>query len=209
MSIDVPENRPIQILPIELEDLDQLKTFTDREIGTGYFSLKELEQIREQSLIQLPSGEILNCSFKLVQAKKILGVRLAFGPGRWTRGKGKGLRPDLWGVPQDRAGYFQSLFLSEDVRGQGFGPKLSKATEAVFLQAGAQAIVTHAWKESPDNSSIRYLTQAGFKPVAEHPEYWKDVDYECTHDGRPCRCTAVEMVKKIGSNSSLSGFQRG
>jgi len=29
--------------------------------------------------------------------------------------------------------------------------------------------------------------------VIEHPLYWIDVDYECTRDGKPCRCTAIEM----------------
>ena len=64
-------------------------------------------------------------------------------------------------------------------------------------EIGTQAIVTHAWQESPNNSSIRYLTKFGFQPIATHANYWIDVDYVCTRDGKPCRCTAVEMIKYL------------
>ncbi len=113
------------------------------------------------------------------------------------QGKGKKLRSDLWKVPSDKVGYFQSLFVSEKAQGEGWGPKLSDAALESFKQLGTLAVVTHAWKESPNNSSIRYLTKFGFESVATHPEYWIDVDYECVLDGKPCRCTAEEMIKYL------------
>lgn len=179
----------MEIRELELKDIPAVKAFTDVAIGKGYFSVAELEENFKKSI----SGNVM-CSFVLAEGEKIYGLRLAYPPGLWTKGKGKKLRSDLWKVAQDKAAYFQSLFLDDSVQGQGWGPKLSAASIAAFKKLHAEAIVTHAWKESPNNSSIRYLTKQGFESVATHPEYWVDVDYECVLDGKPCRCTAEEMI---------------
>ena len=58
-----------------------------------------------------------------------------------------------------------------------------------------QAVVAHSWKESPNNSSMKYLEKLGFLPVGEHPLFWSEVDYDCTRCGKPpCQCTATEMI---------------
>lgn len=194
-----------RIRPLLRDDLTKVKAFTDREIGEGYFKSEELEKLYDQTLITLEDGGALHeaestCSFVLVDAAdEIVGLRLAFAPGRWSKGKGRGLRPDLWNVDPKKAGYFQSLFLADRARGSGLGPELSKRSKEIMIMAGAKAIVTHAWKESPDNSSIKYLSKAGFQTVCEHKNYWSDVDYVCTRDGKPCRCTAVEMIQYLTS----------
>lgn len=183
----------MHIRPLELRDLPAVKTFTDASIGLNYFTLKELEECFQKSF----SSDVM-CSFVLANSQdEIFGLRLAYPPGSWSKGKGKKLRPDLWKVPLEKVGYFQSLFLSEAVQGQGWGPQLSDSSIERFKLVGTEAIVTHAWKESPNNSSIRYLTKFGFESVATHPEYWIDVDYECVRDGKPCRCTAEEMIKYL------------
>lgn len=179
----------MEIREFELKDIAAVKCFTDREIGKNYFSKKELEESFHKS-----QSQNVMCSFVLVDGEEILGLRLAYPPGLWTQGKGKKICRDLWGVPLEKTAYFQSLFLARKVQGQGWGPRLSAASINAFKKLKAEAIVTHAWKESPNNSSIRYLTQQGFKPIATHPEYWIDVAYDCVLDGHPCRCTAVEMI---------------
>ncbi|WP_413291523.1 GNAT family N-acetyltransferase [Bdellovibrio sp. HCB337] len=179
----------MEIRELTLKDIPAVKAFTDQTIGKNYFSEKELEENFHKSVSQ---G--IMCSFVLSEGAKIYGLRLAYPPGLWTKGKGKKLRSDLWQVPADKVAYFQSLFLASEAQGQGWGPKLSAASIAAFRKLGAEAIATHAWKESPNNSSMRYLTKQGFKSVATHPEYWIDVDYECVLDGKPCRCTAEEMI---------------
>lgn len=183
----------MQIRSLHLEDLAQIKIFTDKTIGENYFSEAELNESYYKSLL---NGVMY--SFVLVgENNKILGLRLAYPPGMWSKGKGAKLRPELWKVPQDKAGYFQSLFLSSEVQGAGWGPKLSEASIARLKAIGTEVIITHAWQESPNNSSIRYLTKFGFEPVAVHPNYWINVDYTCVRDGKPCRCTAVEMIKYL------------
>lgn len=180
----------MQIRSLQKDDLPFVKVFTDRTIGENYFTLPELEEALERST----SNDIM-CSFVLVDADhKIHGLRLAYPPGSWTKGKGKRLSTDLWNIPQEKVAYFQSLFLSDEVQGKGWGPQLSAAAIEAFRKLGALAIVTHAWKESPNNSSLKYLAKQGFTSVATHPEYWIDVDYECVLDGKPCRCTAEEMI---------------
>lgn len=183
----------MQIRPLQLDDLPQIKKFTDVTIGENYFSAEELKECYRKSLL---NGVMY--SFVLVDDHgKVCGVRLAYPPGAWSKGKGAKLHPELWKVPQEKAGYFQSLFISPEVQGGGWGPKLSDAVIELFKKIGTEAIVTHAWKESPNNSSIRYLSKFGFEAVATHPDYWIDVDYVCTRDRKPCRCTAVEMIKYL------------
>ncbi len=182
----------LKIRPLDFTDLDKVKEFTDRTIGLNYFSLEELKERCQQSIV-----DNVMCSFVLANKDNIFGLRLAYPPGAWNQGKGDKLRPDLWNVPIEKVGYFQSLFIDPLVQGQGWGPLLSNAAIECFKKLGATAIVTHAWKESPNNSSVRYLAKYGFESVATHNEYWIDVDYECVLDGKPCRCTAEEMIKYL------------
>lgn len=181
------------IRKLELNDLESVRVFTDKGIGKNYFSAEELRANFEKS-----SFAGVMCSFVLVDdADQIMGLRLAYPPGAWSKGKGNKLRPDLWNVPIEKVGYFQSLFLSDEAQGLGFGPKLSDAAILAFKELGALAVVTHAWKESPNNSSIKYLKRFGFEIIATHKHYWIDVDYECSLDGKPCKCTAEEMIKYL------------
>ncbi|WP_374035707.1 GNAT family N-acetyltransferase [Bdellovibrio bacteriovorus] len=183
----------MKLRPLELTDLPLVKAFTDSTIGLGYFSESELKDCYQKS-----QSKGVMCSFVLVDDQnQIKGFRLAYPPGAWSKGKGSKLHPELWNVPLESAAYFQSLFIAPDVQGGGWGPKLSDAALECFRKLGAKAVVTHAWKESPNNSSIRYLTKYGFTSVATHPNYWIDVDYTCIRDGKPCRCTAEEMIKYL------------
>lgn len=187
-------NRRFQIHEFSLELLSKVKEFADLEIGKNYYTLEELQNNYKKSIAK--NGEM--CSFVLLdQDQKVHGLRLAYPPGNWVHGKGNNLRPELWPFKSDQAAYFQSLFISEAARGSGYGPKLSDKSIQVFKKVGAKGIVTHCWKESPNNSSFRYLTNTGFKSAIEHPNYWIDIQYTCSRDGYPCRCTAIEMYKEL------------
>lgn len=178
------------IRELAASDLEAVRLFTDKTIGSNYFSRSDIEDVYIKS-----QKDNVMCSFVLVDsANSIHGVRFTYAPGMWTKGKSNHLRPDLWRSQQEDAGYFQSLFIAEEARGEQWGPRLSEKSVEALQKLGATAIVTHGWKESPDNSSLRYLKKFGFEEVATHPYYWKDVDYVCTLDGKPCMCTAVEMI---------------
>jgi len=187
----------MRIRPFEEFDVNTVKDFTDRTVGQGYYSLEELKEKQKQSISA--NGNI--CSFVLEDEKgRILGLRLAYPAGNWDHGKGSKLRPDLWPTELGKTGYFQSLFVSPELQGQGWGPKLSQQSLKVLTTLGNEGIVTHCWKESPNNSSYRYLRKIGFKEIITHPDYWVDVDYICTRDGNPCHCTAIEMHLDLREN---------
>ncbi len=183
-----------------ISDIEAVKKFTDEQIGAGYYSFDELKENQKKSVAA--SGEI--CSFLLTDpaTNQVKGLRLAFPPGNWATGKGTKLRPDLWPFAISETAYFQSLFLSAELQGQNWGPRLSAKSIEVFKKLGAKAVITHSWKESPNNSSFRYLQKIGFETIIEHPLYWINVDYVCTRDGRPCRCTSIEMFLDLQKESA-------
>lgn len=179
-----------KIRPLEIGDLSAVQVFTDQEIGAGYYSKQELEGIFKRSQ---KNGEMFTLVLENADGA-IKGIRITYPPGQWEHGKGKGLEPHKW--PQDfkDTAYFQSLFLSNDVQAQGWGGRMSLAAIELLRKAGTKGIVCHSWKESPNNSSTRYLVKLGFEFISEHKEYWKDLDYNCSRCLKPpCRCTAQEM----------------
>lgn len=180
--------------PFRQEDLEAIRLFTDREIGHGYYSLAEIEDIFQRS-----QKNGVMCSYLLIDPQgEIHGVRISYPPGMWKKGKGQGLHPGQWPHPLEQTAYFQSLFLAADKQGQGWGGRLSRESIQALRQVGAKGVVCHSWKESPNDSSSRYLKKLGFELIAEHPLYWKDVPYSCTRCGSPpCQCTAQEMYLNL------------
>ena len=193
----------LSIQRLERSDLERLKEFTDIQIGAGYYSSKELEDIFEKSLAPSKDGAVQMCSRILKKGDEILGVRFTYPPGKWSHGKGSGLQASKWPHALSETGYFQSLFLSDKVQGQGWGAKLSLASIEELKKVGARGVVCHSWKESPFNSSTKYLEKMGFQKIGEHPLYWQHVDYNCTRCLKPpCQCTAIEMYYEIPSDES-------
>lgn len=186
----------MRIRPFTPEDLPAVKDFTDREIGQNYYSLDELKDIYARSL-----KDGIMCSLLIENSEgEVKGIRLSYPAGLWESGKGKGLHPEKWPFPRQQTAYFQSLFLSPDLQGQGWGGKVSQEALRLLRQTGAKGVVCHSWKESPNNSSTRYLQKLGFETIAEHPLYWSKLDYNCTRCGKPpCQCTALEMYLRIDS----------
>ena len=180
----------MQIVTLRTEHIPKLREFCDRVLGEDYFSEESLADSIERSTrdgvctslgLQDDSGEFF-------------GIRLTYLPGNWSHGKGNGLSPHLWKTKLEDTAYFQSLFIDPSLRGQGWGPKLSLEAIEMLKKMSCKAIACHSWMESPNNSSNRYLLKLGFKSVAVHKNYWKDVEYTCTRCGRPCLCTAEEMI---------------
>lgn len=184
----------LKIRPFKKEDLKAIREFTDHEIGAGYYSEKELEDIFKRS----SKDNIMSSLLLENEQGQILGVRISYPPGNWEHGKGPGLYPQKWPHALSETAYFQSLFISSDLQGQGWGGRLSQEALVALKEVGAKGVVCHAWKESPNDSSTRYLKKLGFELVAEHPEYWKAIDYRCTKCGEPpCHCTALEMYLSL------------
>lgn len=183
----------MNIRPAQASDVPKIKAFTDKAIGVDYYSTSELEKILQQSSLNGRQFTLLLED----EESKIRGVRITYPPGQWEKGKGKGLSPEKWNVPKESVAYFQSLFIDLSLTGKGWGQKVSMKSIEMLKETGAKAIATHSWKESPNDSSGRYLRGLGFELINTHPLYWKDVDYVCTRCGKPCLCTAEEMLKRL------------
>ena len=155
----------IGIREFKKKDVPDVKRLTDQEIGNEYFSVSELEDLQKKSLT---NG--INCSFVLSDGDKIVGVRLCLPPLGWhPRGK-NGISYQSWPHPKEKMAYFQSLFISKEFRNQGWGKKLSMIAIQQLIKIGAKGAFCHAWKESPENSSLFYLKSLGFREVQEHPK---------------------------------------
>jgi ribosomal protein S18 acetylase RimI-like enzyme len=176
--------------------IDAVKSFTDQWIGKNYYSLSDLQDVLKKS-----QTDGLNASFLAWSDERLVGVRLTLAPSTWIR-PGLRVTPEKWKVDPEKVGYFKSLFVDEEFRAHGLGQKLSAESKKILEQQGALAIVSHSWLESPNNSSQRYLLNAGFVEVARHEKFWEPIDYECTRcSPRRCECTAIEMIKYIGNQT--------
>lgn len=184
----------MEIRPLEENDLPAVKIFSDRVIGADYFSATDLKDLLMKSR---DASGVMYSMVLIDETGSVRGMRLTFPPGNWSKGRGAGLSPELWGFGLDETAYFQSLFVDPDLTGQGWGRRLSLESLDRLRTFGAKAVVCHSWLESPNDSSGRYLRKLDFKHVKFHPKYWNNVDYQCPRCGRPCICTAEEMIKYL------------
>jgi len=183
----------VRIRRMSVEDAPHVSALADRLIGLDYYPTPKVEGDLARSTV----GATPLC-YVAETAAGLVGFRLTFPPGRWSSGRGRGLTPDRWPAPLAQAGYFQSCFVDPAMTGQGIGRRLALMALDDLRLCGARLAVGHSWKESPHNSSMRYLQRLGFRPVAEHPHYWAEVDYLCSGCTlRPCVCTAIEMIRPI------------
>ena len=182
-----------KIIPLEPSWIDAFITFTDENIGAGYYKKPDVESL-------IARNQPVNTSFLLIdEAGQIYGVRVSYPPAKWIDLVGpERLFLKDWSHQPEKVGYFKSLFVDKKLQGQGWGPKLSAIAIEQMKKAGADALVTHSWNESPNNSSTRYLESIGFKTLGKHRNFWSKVDYLCTGcHVKPCTCSADEMYKNI------------
>ena len=190
----------MQIVPLEEALVGKVREFTDRTIGAGYYSEAALIESCRRSQSKSISGDAVFFSYVLVNdTGEVLGLRLTYPPGQWAHQKRlrRSVSPKKWNSKLEETAYFQSVFIAPELRGEGWGPKLSHLSLKKLIEAGAKAVVCHSWKESPGNSSTKYLKRLGFEEISEYPKFWIDVDYQCTRCGSPCVCTATEMIKYL------------
>lgn len=190
------------IRPLREADLEAVRRFTDREIGENYFSASELRDVFARS----QSDGLVHSLVLVDESGEIHGVRITFPPGKWQKGKGQGLSPAKWPHPPEETAYFQSIFVSSALHGRSWGGRMSRESLRRLREAGAKGVVCHSWKESPHDSSFRYLTKLGFSLIAEYPHYWREIPYNCSRCLKPpCLCTAQEMyldLEKIPERTS-------
>jgi len=159
--------------------------------GEGYLDSHSIELLYKKGI---KSG--INANFVAYQDGELIGFRLTFAPGNWE--PDRWCTPDAWGIKPAEVCYFKCNTVGEDSRGKGIGGQLLNASIAAAKLQGAKAGVSHLWKQSPNNSAIRYFTKAGGVLIKEHPNRWNNTkehpDYICVLCGTNCHCTASEML---------------
>lgn len=178
-----------QIVPFQKKHIESTVAFTDRAIGLNYYAAEDLFKFTEAGHSYLLTDH---------EESQIFGVRLTLPGGTWI-GKEylKGLHPELWGLDPKKVAYFKSIFLADEVRGKSFGLELSRVALAGLKRAGDLAVVCHSWNESPFDSSRKYLRKLGFQDLIVIHNFWADIDYFCTRCGKPCKCSATEMICRL------------
>jgi len=185
----------ITIRPMTLADVAQVVALADKLLGESYYTADSVREMRARST---QNGVVCSHVAERVASldevgAQLVGFRFSLPPGAWQHGRGNRISPHLWPVSLAHCGYFQTAYVDPLVQRQGVGSRMAAAALAQLRALGARGVVTHCWKESPSNSSFRYLSRLGFQTIVEIPNYWIDVDYICVRDGNPCRCTAIEM----------------
>ncbi len=180
---------PILIRPMTAADAVPVARLADRLVGGNYYPPELVLEYLERATTLL-----LTTAYVAARGTELVAFRFVVPPGRWIEGRGRGQTPGQWPGGPERAAYFQSCFVDHACMGQGIGGRLARRALADLTALDATAVVAHSWKESPHNSSFRYLSRLGFRPVAAHERYWHEIDYHCVRCGKPCVCTAIEMV---------------
>jgi hypothetical protein len=179
------------IQPLDPKHLINIVSFCDVNIGRGYYSLRDVEEIYQKSC-----KEGLCASYMALSSdQEILGVRLTYAPGTWIESDTHGLSTDDWKIDKSDMAFFKSIFLSQESRGLNLGGQLSKYSLDTLIKMKAKGVMCHSWLESPHNSSQKYLKKLGFIGIKKYPKFWEPIDYDCTRCApKRCQCTAEEMV---------------
>ena len=182
----------MKIIPFSEQHIPAVARFSDKEFGAGYWTE---DSLAESLKLSSPEASLI----LIDEDEKTQGFRLTYAPGTWMQDPliAKGLSKGQWKTPPEKVAYFKTILVSPNLRGSGWGQKLSQTSFEALKKAGAEAVLCDSWKESPRNSSQKYLYKLGFEKVAEYKEFWKAVDYSCSRCGRPCLCTAAEMIKYL------------
>jgi len=138
---------------------------------------------------------LLNDSVNSKSEQKLIGFRITFAAEQWQ--PDQWCSPSLWLVSEDKCCYFKCNTVNENYRGLGVGKKLLQLSIEAAKKQGAQAGVSHLWKQSPNNSAVAYFSRCGGEFVKSHPDKWNEASkqgYDCILCGHDCHCEAAEMI---------------
>lgn len=158
--------------------------------GEGYL---DAENIKQWHLKGLHLG--INAGYVVYHQEKLVGFRITYSASQWDIDQW--CTPNLWSIESNKVCYFKCNTVDETYRGYGIGGKLLQLSIEAAKKQGALAGVSHLWKQSPNNSAVRYFSKCGGKLIKEHPDKWYEDSlngYGCTLCGFNCHCEAAEMI---------------
>lgn len=172
------------------EHFSAVITLANKVHGEGYLDEHKVEEWVAKGI----SNDI-NTSFVALLNNNVIGFRITYSAKQWHIDQW--CSPELWTVPKENCCYFKCNTVDEEYRGLGIGKKLLQLAINAAKQQGAQAGVSHLWKQSPNNSAVSYFTKCGGEIVKSHPGKWNEESkqgYSCVLCGNDCHCEAIEMI---------------
>ncbi len=161
--------------------------------GAGYLTEDLLAVMVSQGATQTA-----NASFVAIVGEQVVAYRLSFLAGKWL--PDEWCTQEQWPVPASNMAYFKSVAVSPTLQGLGIGQALLQHSIGVLRQQGATAGLAHLWRESPNNSAVRYFTKAGGELIKIHENRWQHLSaqgYACPRCRSLCCCSAAEMVLRF------------
>ena len=180
----------IKYLPLTQAYFSQVVTLANQVHGDGYLDHEKLEQWTLKGIVKN-----INCSFVAILDEQVIGFRSTYSANQWSIDQW--CSPTLWQLDSSKCCYFKCNTVDEKYRGLGVGKKLLQLAIEAAKQQGAQAGISHLWKQSPNNSAVAYFTKCGGQLIKSHPGKWNEESkqgYDCVFCGFDCRCEAAEMI---------------
>lgn len=171
-------------------DFDKLIVLANHVHGDGYLDKPSLQAWYEKGI-----KHHINASYVVYHDEKLVGFRISYAAGNWHIDKWS--TPELWKTPTEQVSYFKCNTVDENYRGYGIGGKLLAHSIEALKKQGSAAGTAHLWKQSPNNSAVRYFTKCGGVHVKAHPDKWREealAGYDCIICGFDCHCEAAEMI---------------
>lgn len=189
-------NEPYEIRELTPEVFAEVKNYCDEDVGTGYYSISDLQRIYENSL---QSG--MNTSFvAFSKEEEVIGVFFNLCGREWVDNQ-KGLTVQNWYVDLDDALYCDAVFIKKPYRRMGVGHSFFRRLLPVMAHLKYKAIAGHVCANSPENPLYPSFEKRGFQEVKTHDCFWQDRDYDCSYCEDTCECAGIEMVFYAGTES--------
>lgn len=180
----------IKYLPLTPEYFSQVITLANHVHGNGYLDDEKIVEWTNKGIVNA-----INCSFVALFDNNVIGFRSTYSANQWKIDQW--CTPKLWAVDSEKCCYFKCNTVDEKYRGLGIGKQLLQRAIKAAQQQGAQAGISHLWKQSPNNSAVSYFSSCGGTLITSHPDKWNEDskrDYNCILCGHDCHCEAAEMI---------------
>lgn len=180
----------IKYFPLSAEYFSPVITLANHVHGSGYLNDEKIVQWTNKGIVNN-----INTSFVAVLDNKVIGFRSTYSANQWQIDQW--CSPHLWQVDSQKCCYFKCNTVDEKYRGLGIGKQLLQLAIKAAQQQGAQAGISHLWKQSPNNSAVSYFSNCGGTLIKSHPDKWYEDSkqgYNCILCGHDCHCDAAEMI---------------
>jgi N-acetylglutamate synthase-like GNAT family acetyltransferase len=180
----------IKYFPLTAEYFSQVIILANHVHGDGYLDDEKIVAWTNKGIVN-----DINCSFVALLDNQVVGFRSTYSANNWQIDQW--CTPALWQVDSQKCCYFKCNTVDEKYRGLGIGKQLLQLAIKAAQQQGAQAGISHLWKQSPNNSAVSYFSKCGGKLIKLQPNKWNEESkqgYNCILCGHDCHCEAAEMI---------------